>query len=403
MDRPRSPIARLAAELFELGGAVREIVTDIADRDPHTVVLYHGFGADGRLLVHGRALEDEGYGETAADRARWRNVWDMLRRIDADPLPGARVALRVGSTECEVVADDEGYFRAWLPAGDAERLDEDWVVVHGELREPSRGGRHTVSGRVLFPRHRPELVVVSDMDDTVLQSNVTNLLRAARTMFLENARTRLPFPGIAAFYQALRAGRAGTGRNPVYYVSSSPWNLYDVLVEFLDAQGIPVGPLLLRDMDLGPGALGGEHHHTHKREMVRHVLNAHPGVPALLVGDSGQEDPEIYRDVVAEFPGRIQAVYIRNVTQHPERSAKIQALAEEVRAAGSTLILADDTLAAARHAAEQGWIDPAALASIGEEKRADEGATAEKAPVPGVRNEADAPAPTVVVDGARGG
>jgi len=353
------------------------------------------------VLVHGRALQDEGLGAAEAGRARWRNVWDMLRRIEADPIPRARVALRVGSAETEVVADEEGFFRAWLPSDDAERLDDDWILAHAELRAPVRGGTHVVTGRVLFPRQRPELVVVSDMDDTVLQSNVTSLLRAARTMFLENARTRLPFPGIAAFYQALRAGRAGSARNPVYYVSSSPWNLYDMLVDFLDGQGIPSGPLLLRDVDVGLGALGSGHHHTHKREMVRNVLHAHPGVPALLLGDSGQEDPEIYRDVVAEFPGRVQAIYIRNVTQHPERSAAIQALAEEVQKAGSVLILADDTLAAARHAAEQGWIDPATLAAIGEEKRADEGTTGEKAPAPGTRDEGDAPAPTVVVDGAR--
>src|SRR5690606_11181191 len=106
VDRFRSPLARLAAELLEIGGAAREIVADVTDRDPHGVVLYHGYGADGRVLVHGRALQDEGIDAAAPDRARWRNVWDMLRRIEADPLPGARVALRAGSARSEVVADE---------------------------------------------------------------------------------------------------------------------------------------------------------------------------------------------------------------------------------------------------------------------------------------------------------
>ena len=74
----------------------------------------------------------------------------------------------------------------------------------------------------------------------------------------------------------------------------------------------------------------------------------------------------------------------------------MQALAKEVLAAGSTLILADDTFAAAKHAAEQGWIETSSLDAVHEEKRADEGKTGEKADVPGVPE--DPKAPTVVVE-----
>lgn len=81
--------------------------------------------------------------------------------------------------------------------------------------------------------------------------------------------------------------------------------------------------------------------------------------------------------------------------QHPEGSAAIGELAERVARAGSTLVLADDTLAAARHAVAHGWIRDETLGDIGEEKRADEGSGA-KAPAPGV--EETPAAPTVVVD-----
>jgi len=98
---------------------------------------------------------------------------------------------------------------------------------------------------------------------------------------------------------------------------------------------------------------------------------------------------------VRENPGRIKAVYIRNVTPNVERTERIQALAREVTAAGSALVLADDTLAAAKHAALHGWISSDALAEIGGEKRDDEGKTGAKAEAPGVDTQ---PAATVVVD-----
>ena len=73
--------------------------------------------------------------------------------------------------------------------------------------------------------------------------------------------------------------------------------------------------------------------------------------------------------MVHDHPDRILAVYIRNVTPRPERVGAIRRLAEEVEKAGSALILADDTLAAARHAAEKGWIRPEALDEVAQVAR----------------------------------
>jgi phosphatidate phosphatase APP1 len=225
----------------------------------------------------------------------------------------------------------------------------------------------------------------------VLQSEVTNFLRAARMVLLENARTRLPFAGVAAFYRALYDGGGGA-RNPIFYVSSSPWNLYDVIGGFLEAEDIPAGPLLLRDWDLGPSLLRNQ---AHKSAHIREILETYPGMPFILVGDSTQEDPEIYARVVAAHPARILAVYIRNVEARPERSSAIAALAQAVEAGGSTLVLADDTLTVASHAAAHGWIRRETLSEIGGEKRADEGEGG-KTDAPGVPSHP--PMPTVVVD-----
>ena len=95
---------------------------------------------------------------------------------------------------------------------------------------------------MLVPAPQAQFGVISDIDDTVVHSNVTSKLRMILTVALSNARTRKPFKGVAAFYRALHAGV-----NPVFYVSKSPWNLYAPLVEYLEVQGLPLGPLLLRD------------------------------------------------------------------------------------------------------------------------------------------------------------
>jgi len=213
---------------------------------------------------------------------------------------------------------------------------------------------------------------------------------------LGNARTRLPFPGVAAFYRALRDGVTGDEKNPIYYVSSSPWNIFDVIAEFMAIQKIPRGPLLLRDWDIGWGLLSSSRHLEHKATPIRNIMKLFPELKFILIGDSSQHDPEIYRQIVAEFPERVKAIYIRDVTVNPERSAQVKKLAEEVLAADSVLVLAEHTLDAARHAAEQGWIKSESLAEISEEKRADEGRDDSKAPAPAGGEPATGKPPVVI-------
>ena len=379
----------LKAFAVSLGARMRHganALERIVDRDPFHIAAYRGYGGGGRVLVLGRVLQNEGLVEADPSHSRLRNFLAMLKRLESDPLPHAAVQARWPGGTRALVADDEGFIREWLEIDTGQRTG--WASLTLELE--AAGG--STEAMYLVPAPTAAYGIISDMDDTVLQSHVTDFIRAAGMVLLENARTRLPFPGVAAFYRALEQGGSGHAANPIFYVSSSPWNLYDVIAEFLDAQRIPTGPLLLRDWDLGPSLLRNA---GYKTSVIREILATYPSLPFILIGDSAQEDPEIYADIVAEHPERILAVYIRNVRQQAEHSPAMRMLAERIAGAGSTLVLADDTLAAARHAAAHGWIREAALDDVKGEKRGDEG-DGSKAAAPGV--ETAAPTLTVVVD-----
>lgn len=373
----------LAAAAYGRARSAARSIERVIDRDPYHVVGYRGYASATHALVLGRVLQFEGIEPAQPGHSTWRNLVDALKRIESDPMPFAIVGAQLGGADHELVADDEGFLRQWIPLS-APLGNGGWELARLELRSGSAAALHDATAPILTPPASAAFGVISDMDDTVLQSSVTNFLQAARLMLLQNARTRLPFPGVAAFYRSLVGGPDGGAGNPIFYVSSSPWNLYDVIADFLEAQEIPAGPLLLRDWDLR--ALRERHKH-HKSTHIAEILAAYPDMQFVLVGDSGQEDPEIYTGMVRENPGRILAVYIRNVTRDPARAAAIGELAAVVKRAGTSLVLADDTLAAARHAAEHGWIAEGALGDIGEEKRADEGTSGTKVETPGVETE----------------
>lgn len=330
---------------------------------------YRGYGMADRAYLKGRVLRGAAVPASRHDQGTLLNLAGMIQRFESDEVAGARVRVVHPGGEVTVTTDEEGFFEAWIHPDPPFAANALWHRVELHLEHPAPAAPSIAPADILIPPPTSAFGVISDIDDTVVKTDATSMLRMARNVLLSNAHGRIPFPGVAAFYRALQHGAGESPFNPVFYVSSSPWNLHDVLSEFLTIQQIPIGPLLLRDWGLNAQEAMPTGHAGHKLAAIRRIMDLFPGLPFLLIGDSGQEDPEIYHRVVHDYPDRIRAVYIRNVTPRPERAAAIKKLGDEVQRAGSTLILADDTLACARHAAEQGWIRAETLDEIAEVAR----------------------------------
>ena len=325
---------------------------------------YRGYGTPERAFVRGRVLRGSPIPAADAADSVWLNLASMVQRFESDEVPRARVRVVFAGGERTVTTDDEGYFECEVDPRPPFAPNAIWHEVVLELLEPREGDEPVRTlAHVMVPPAASAFGVISDLDDTVIRTGVTSKLRMARTVLFGNARTRAPFPGVAAFYRALQHGTGAAPFNPIFYVSSSPWNLHDLLAEFLTLQKIPLGPLLLRDWGLS-GEVLPTSNEEHKMRAIERIMTHFPTLPFILVGDTSQEDPEIYSRVVHTYPNRIPAVYIRNVEARPERVEAIRALAAEVEKAGSAQVLADDTQAAAEHAVSRGWIAPAALAEI---------------------------------------
>lgn len=321
------------------------------------IVPYLGYGTPERLALEGRVLDDPLIPPAQETDSRWRNLVRFWRRLESDEVRGARIQALFRGSAAEATTDGEGYFHVEIPAPSPV---EGWQDVALEMLHP-RSGVGALA-KVMVPSPRARFGVISDIDDTVVPSGATRKVSMVFRLALSNARTRKPFAGVAAFYRALHAGA-----NPLFYLSKSPWNLYDPLVHLFDLQGLPRGPLLLRDYGLHLVRGGAGHKSSH----VDRVLRTYPALPFVLIGDSGEQDPEIYAEAVRRHPDRIRVIYIRSVHPDPGRVGAIQKLIEEVRSTGCQLVLVPDTGFAAAHAAGEGLVEPSALPAILEEVRID--------------------------------
>jgi phosphatidate phosphatase APP1 len=341
---------------------------------PLMIQPFLGYGNASGMRIRARVLADKGIRPAREEDGLWRNFSNAIKRLESSEYPQAHVQLSVGNTTATVTCDNEGFVNHWLDYDSDDlhnNLSDDlhnslsYAPVHYKLVKPGRPEPVLAEGAVLMPSRQATFGIISDVDDTVLQTGATSTLSMLKKVLFGNARTRLPFAGVSAFYQALCAEH-----NPIFYVSSSPWNLYDVLTEFFDLNDIPQGPLMLRDWGIKPSELLPLGHKKHKLESIRAILDTYPDLPFVLIGDSGQADPEIYRDLVHEYPERIRAIYIRDVSAR-KRDSEIATLQDDVSNIGTPLLLAQSSLEAAKHAAELGLISQDTVTSVQERQQDD--------------------------------
>ncbi|KAJ9411144.1 hypothetical protein DTO045G8_776 [Paecilomyces variotii] len=153
-------------------------------------------------------------------------------------------------------------------------------------------------------------LVISDIDDTIKYTQTPEPTGILRTTFAEEPK---PIPGMPQFYSHVQKYLVPTW----FYLSASPYNLYPFLRQFLRSNYSP-GTLILRDfswMDLGAllktFTQGTQ---TYKVDRMKKIHQWLPGRKVLCVGDSTQSDPEAYAEIYKKYPGWVQAIFIRKVT-----------------------------------------------------------------------------------------
>lgn len=327
-------------------GNVRRARRAIGVVRPPRVVGYRGYGTPDEVVLRGRVLESWRVPAwpTVDEHSRRGAFFAIALRFLTFEMAHHEVVARVGGSGTDVQADEEGFVRAVVKG----RFARGWLA--GEM-EPEGGSVTRV--RVLVPRADARCMVVSDLDDTVLETGVADTWSMLQRTFTSGPGQRVVTDGAATFFTALtRADDLGEvraePRNPVFYLSSSPWNLHGLLERVLAHRGMPEGPLLLndwgftREYSLKAPAL------VHKAEAIRHLLELYPDLPLLLVGDSGEQDPEVYAGIARDHPGRVLGIVIRDLPGQPT--------GDRLANAGVPTCAAADWEQATRFLVELGWL-----------------------------------------------
>lgn len=313
-------------------GTARRLDAQRIEADLHAWV-YEPERRPGARTAFARYLGIDLAALSAAERERFRRRCGLFL---TDSERGKEVVVRFAAAPARLLrlpatdAAGRGSLRAVIegvpPSGDARPLAFEAVLAEGDARR--------FTGRALLVP--PEgLSVISDIDDTIKLTHVRDRREMLLNTFVRPFRAA---PGMAAHYRRL-AARPGTC---LHYLSASPMQLLPALEDFLSTAGFPAGSLHLRESTHWRALVPGEGaSKSHKLGAIARLMDDFPDRRFLLVGDSGEADPEIYAEVMRTRPGRVLAALIRDVTGEDRQAPRYRHAFEGIDPAGWHLLPPD--------------------------------------------------------------
>ncbi|MDT7828134.1 phosphatase domain-containing protein [Pricia sp. S334] len=328
-------------------------------KDKLQIITFQSYGTNTHFYARGRALEDE---EIDLSKKGFFNLlWNSFKRFETDEIRNTGISIRFrDGTSLSGTTDNRGYYRIDTTVQNLRKQanEESWVgyeisytdtALKREILHQNR-----FPGEILIPSAQADFGVISDIDDTILHTGVVSSLKwkvVFNTLFKKPGQ-RLPLKGAAEFYGQLHRGKSGAAANPIFYVSHSPWNLYRYLELFLAKNNFPKGPILLRNFPRW-GGFGKEEEKPQKQKEIFNILKTYPDLKFILIGDSGEHDADIYKEIAERYPVNILAIYLRSVA-HKRKMERVRGLFDEYKL--TPVLFVESSAQAVEHARENGFI-----------------------------------------------
>ena len=279
-----------------------------------TLKLYKGFANHKSCYIYGHAFSLSPIKKTHFRSFFLYNTIALLRLFMVRPIKSAVVVLQWGGKVYEAKTAPDGFFKfEWEHY--QTLLPGQYEVEVMLIKKNSKSiVKARATGHIILPSPTA-FSFISDIDDTFLISHSSNLRKRLFVLLTENAQSRKPFEGAVTHYRMLHGvDDTDPSNNAFFYVSSSEWNLYDYIKDFLVEHQLPDGVCLLNQVKTFSRLFStGQNNHSGKFTRIVKIIEAYPLQKFVLLGDDSQKDIDIYASIVEHFPQNVYCVYIRRV------------------------------------------------------------------------------------------
>lgn len=289
-----------------------------------TIFMYPSFGNEEEITIKGRVFKTEGSDPVTPSASKLKSLWNNLDMLSVHEMKKYPLQVTFAGKTIETKTDDEGIFVVKVHPAMAVSNGYHQATVALLPSDTRYTAQQSDSTIVINRKQDTGFGIVSDIDDTIQKSDVTSKLQALKNLLFKNYTTQEKISGTPELYQALDLRSDGVVDGDVHYLSGSPHQIINRIMHFLEHNQFPKGSLDLKQMGLGSNDDSPTDQLKYKLGKLRNLFNTYPQRKFICFGDSGEKDPEIYRQIAQEYPDRVLGIYINNVNKELTNAPRFQ-------------------------------------------------------------------------------
>ncbi len=273
----------------------------------NNIELYNAYGNEHQLILHGRMVKKEAVEEVTKADSGYKNLWNTLDFFHRDEIKNRAIFLHVNGEKYVSRGDDEGYFD--FDVITQKRLDEGYVDLSLQIEK----NPHLYSAQAtIITAQKPLLGIISDIDDTVVISDVTNKTELLLNIFWKNYKQRELIPTMVERFEKILTNNPPAEPSRLFFLSGSPQHLFTSIENFLSYHHFPKHVMILKQLH-GEGSDPLFDQLAYKKEKIEELFALYPKMQWIMFGDSGEKDQEVYESISKQYPSKVKGYYIRDV------------------------------------------------------------------------------------------
>lgn len=271
-----------------------------------TIDVYTCYGNVHELIVEGRVLTERSFKESKKEDSWLTNSWENLGHLINDEKKNTPITLQIDKVQYHSSTDDEGYFE-FNVTNQKKSFSNQQPIQLFLNNEPI-----ITICLALILKDVPQMGIISDFDDTLIVSDVTDKLRLVGNFLFKNYKQREVVTGMVERFQTILSQNDSKQSIPLFIITGSPKQLDNNIHNFLDFHHFPPRTVITKKIHgKNPDDLLNQV--TYKQKKIEKLITLYPKVQWTLFGDSGEQDPEVYKCIAQKYPTHIKAVFIRDV------------------------------------------------------------------------------------------
>ena len=274
------------------------------DSETSNITLYNAYGNSQQLLVHGRTVKEEE--SVSTSDSGYSNVWNAINFFHNDEIPNKNVFLWIDNKRYETKSDSEGYFA--FDINTSKSLNMGYKNINVQIEN----NLHIHHAKATIISDTKMVGIISDIDDTVIVSDVTNKTELILNTFWKNYKQRKVVPTMVERFQEILAKNPPASPSRLFFISGSPKQLYTPIEKFLSYNHFPEHVLILKQIH-GDNKDSLFNQIAFKTSKIERLIALYPQMQWVMFGDSGESDLAVYRGIKEKYPSNVKAYYIRDV------------------------------------------------------------------------------------------